>query len=113
MKPLRSSGAFISFAPGRFATYAWMDWTDLHRPDFFSHCADRLEQMVEHGACGLKLWKDLGTSLRDPAGDLLRVDDERLAPMFEKAAELGVPVMFPHRGPGRVLPAGRQAERAL
>src|SRR5437773_1840120 len=85
---------FHSSASGRFATYAWMDWTDLSTANFFSRCADRLEKMVEHGACGLKVWKDLGTSLRDSTGDLLRVDDERLAPMFEKAAELSVPVMF-------------------
>ena len=85
---------FHSLAPGRFATYAWMDWTDLNAAGFFSRCAERLEQMVEHGACGLKIWKDLGTSLKDSTGELLRVDDERLAPIFEKAAELSVPVMF-------------------
>jgi hypothetical protein len=85
---------FHSSAPGRFATYAWMDWTDLNAAGFFSRCAERLEQMVEHGACGLKIWKDLGTSLKDSTGELLRVDDERLAPIFEKAAELSVPVMF-------------------
>ena len=27
---------FHSSAPGRFATYAWMDWTDLHTAGFFS-----------------------------------------------------------------------------
>ena len=70
---------FHSSASGRFATYAWMDWTDLSTANFFSRCADRLEKMVEHGACGLKVWKDLGTSLRDSTGDLLRVDDERLS----------------------------------
>ena len=85
---------FHSSAPGRFATYAWMDWTDLNTAGFFSRCADRLEKMVEHGACGLKIWKDLGTSLKVTTGDFLRVDDERLAPIFEKAAELNVPVMF-------------------
>lgn len=85
---------FHSAAPNRFATYGWMDWSDLQSPGFFQRAVDRLEELVEHGACGLKLWKDLGTSLRDADGTLLRVDDERLAPLFEKAAELGVPVMF-------------------
>jgi predicted TIM-barrel fold metal-dependent hydrolase len=55
---------------------------------------DRLELLVEHGACGLKMWKDLGLTVRDASGQLLRIDDERLAPIFEKAAELDVPVMF-------------------
>ncbi|MGE5111630.1 MAG: amidohydrolase family protein [Acidobacteriaceae bacterium] len=81
-------------ASDRFATYAWMDWTDLHTPGFFSRCVEQLERMVDHGACGLKVWKDLGTSLRDASGELLRVDDERLAPMFEKAGDLEVPIMF-------------------
>ncbi|HZW81578.1 MAG TPA: amidohydrolase family protein [Candidatus Deferrimicrobiaceae bacterium] len=78
----------------RFSTYGWMDWSDLRSPGFFRRCVDRLEELVEHGACGLKLWKDLGTSVRDADGNLLRVDDERLAPLFEKAAELNVPIMF-------------------
>lgn len=103
---------FHSAAPGRFATYAWMDWAGLHRPDFFRHCAAGLERMVEHGACGLKVWKDLGTSLKDSDGHLLRVDDERLAPMFEKAAELRVPVMFHTADPDAFfLPVDERNER--
>ncbi len=38
--------------------------------------------------------KDLGLSVRDSSGELLRIDDERLAPLFEKAAELHIPVIF-------------------
>ena len=78
----------------RFSTYGWMDWSDLDTAGFFERSVDRLEELVERGACGLKLWKDLGTSIRDVDGGLLRVDDERLAPLFEKAAELHVPIMF-------------------
>ncbi|MGB0011549.1 MAG: amidohydrolase family protein [Candidatus Sulfotelmatobacter sp.] len=78
----------------RFYTYGWMDWSDLHSAGFFERSVDRLEELVERGACGLKLWKDLGTSVRDVDGTLLRVDDERLTPLFEKAAELHVPIMF-------------------
>lgn len=85
---------FHAAAPDRFATIAWMDWSDLAQPGFFARSVERLEQMVEQGACGIKFWKDLGLTLRNAEGELLRVDDDRLAPMFEKAAELGVPVMF-------------------
>jgi predicted TIM-barrel fold metal-dependent hydrolase len=85
---------FHSAAPERFSTIGWMDWSGLERPDFFRISVDRLERLVEHGACGLKLWKDLGLTVRDARGQLLRIDDERLAPLFEKAAELQIPVMF-------------------
>lgn len=85
---------FHSAAQDRFSTIGWMDWSGLERPDFFRTSVERLEQLVEHGACGLKLWKDLGLTVRDGSGRLLRIDDERLAPVFEKAAELKIPVMF-------------------
>jgi predicted TIM-barrel fold metal-dependent hydrolase len=78
----------------RFATIAWMDWADVAREDFVQLSCDRLERMVELGACGIKFWKDLGLSVRDGRGRLIRVDDEWLAPLFDKAAELNVPVMF-------------------
>lgn len=80
-------------APERFATIGWMDWRDLHSAGFIQRAVERLEELVDHGACGFKIWKDLGTSIRQENGHLLRIDDERLAPIFEKAAELRVPVM--------------------
>jgi predicted TIM-barrel fold metal-dependent hydrolase len=80
--------------PKRFSTIAWMDWAGVERDDFIALTLDRLERQVERSAVGLKFWKDLGLSVRDRSGALLRVDDERLAPIFEKAAELGIPVMF-------------------
>jgi predicted TIM-barrel fold metal-dependent hydrolase len=85
---------FHTAAPDRFSTYGWMDWSDLPRPGFFERSVERLERLVEKGACGLKIWKDLGTVVRDADGSLLRIDDERLAPLFEKAAELSVPIMY-------------------
>jgi predicted TIM-barrel fold metal-dependent hydrolase len=99
-------------APGRFATYGWMDWSDLQSPGFFRRTVDRFEDLVAHGACGLKLWKDLGTSISDAQGKLLPVDDERLAPLFEKAAELGVPIMFHTSDPDAFfLPIDPENER--
>ena len=74
---------FHSAAPGRFNTIGWMDWSGIEQPDFFRKSVDRLERLVEHGACGLKMWKDLGLTVRDASGQLLRIDDERLRPRPE------------------------------
>lgn len=78
----------------RFAAIGWMDWSGVERPDFAQVTCERLERLVERGAQGIKFWKDLGLSVRGADGELLRIDDERLAPIFEKAAALGIPVMF-------------------
>ena len=85
---------FQSAAQNRFSTIAWMDWSDLHTSDFYQRSVERLEQFTAAGGRGIKFWKDLGLTLRDQNGDLLRVDDERLAPIFDKAAEMKIPVMF-------------------
>ena len=103
---------FHAAAPERFSTIGWMDWSGIERPDFFRLSVDRLEKLVEHGACGLKMWKDLGLTVRDASGELLRIDDERLAPIFEKAGELGVPVMFHTSDPDAFfVPTDRFNER--
>jgi predicted TIM-barrel fold metal-dependent hydrolase len=85
---------FAAADPERFSSIGWMDWSDVAHPDFVPRTLDRLEQLVAHGAKGIKFWKDLGLSVRDADANLLRIDDERLAPIFDKAAELGIPVMF-------------------
>ncbi|MFZ1939449.1 MAG: amidohydrolase family protein [Terracidiphilus sp.] len=91
---IESIDRFHRAAPTRFATIGWMDWSGVEREDFTAVSVDRLERLVQHGACGIKFWKDLGLGIRDEGGALLRIDDERLAPIFDKAAELGIPVMF-------------------
>ena len=108
---------FHSADASRFSTIGWMDWsgltqTGIAQPDFPQLACDRLEQLVEHGACGIKFWKDLGLTVRDAHGELLRIDDERLAPIFDKAAELHVPVMFHTADPDAFfLPIDEQNER--
>jgi len=103
---------FQAAAAGRFATIAWFDWRDLDSPGFWERSGERLEQLVEAGFCGIKIWKDLGLTLREANGDLLRVDDERLAPLFEKAGELKIPVMFHIADPDAFfLPVDRFNER--
>jgi predicted TIM-barrel fold metal-dependent hydrolase len=91
---IRMIDKFHSVDADRFATIGWMDWTGVERSDFTDVTLQRLERLVEHGAKGIKFWKDLGLSVRDAKGNLLRIDDGRLAPIFEKAGELGIPVMF-------------------
>ena len=78
----------------RFETIGWFDWTDLGSDRFWKRTVEQLERMAEAGFCGVKIWKDLGLRLTDTDGTLLRVDDERLAPFFERAGELSIPVMF-------------------
>jgi predicted TIM-barrel fold metal-dependent hydrolase len=42
----------------------------------------------------LKIWKNLGLTVLDHREHLVAVDDERLFPIWETAAELGIPVII-------------------
>jgi predicted TIM-barrel fold metal-dependent hydrolase len=99
-------------SPKRFSTIAWMDWRDLDEDGFFDRSIRRLEQCVSAGAIGMKIWKDLGLRLHDRDGSLLRIDDSRLDPLFARAAELGIFIMF-HTAdpPAFFLPTDARNER--
>ncbi|HTF67034.1 MAG TPA: amidohydrolase family protein [Edaphobacter sp.] len=85
---------FHRAAPGRFSSIGWMDWTSVDRADFVQVTVDRLKRLIDHGACGIKFWKDFGLVLKDEKGRLLRIDDERFDPIFTACGELKLPVMF-------------------
>ena len=103
---------FHRAAPSRFAMIAWMDWTGVHSGDFIAQAVGRLERFVEHGCIGLKIWKDLGLVVTGADGRKMRVDDERLDPLYEKASALGVPIMFHTGDPDAFfLPVDRFNER--
>jgi len=80
--------------PGRFFTFANVDWSRVNEPGFGEWAAAQLEESVKAGARGLKIFKNLGLRIRDASGKLLMPDDERLDPLWAKAAELGVPVLI-------------------
>ncbi|MBN1910388.1 MAG: amidohydrolase family protein [Pirellulales bacterium] len=89
---------FISAAKphqNRLGTMYAFDWSLIKKdPDFFSKAPDMLARAVEAGAIGVKSFKDLGLKVRDKKGDLVRVDDPRLFPIWQRAGELGIIVAF-------------------
>jgi predicted TIM-barrel fold metal-dependent hydrolase len=101
--------------PGRFVIFANLDFTGMGSPGWTERTVAQLEQDVRsNGARGLKIFKNLGMDLNDAAGNRVPVDDPRLAPIWEKCAELGVPVMI-HSGEPEPLfqPMDRFNERWL
>jgi predicted TIM-barrel fold metal-dependent hydrolase len=77
--------------PGRFATFAQWDRA-LFARDGWRELGALIADAFDRGACGLKVWKDLGLHLRDASGELVLPDDERLDPVWDAVAAAGVPV---------------------
>ena len=80
--------------PGRFATFCQVDWREAERPGFSDRLVGSLEDSASAGARGLKVWKDLGLRVRDHGGSLILPDDDRLAPLWDTAGRLGLPVLI-------------------
>ncbi len=87
---------FKAAAPERFRIFGGIDWSQWpQRGDAFPEwAAGRLRVQKERGAEGLKVWKPFGLHVRDPHGDLVSVDDERLDVLWATAGELGLPVLI-------------------
>ncbi len=82
---------------GRLRFYCNLPFKAWGSEDFASEAIAELVRCKSIGASGLKFFKGLGLSLRDADGKLVAVDDPRLDPVFEKAGDLGLPVLI-HSG---------------
>ena len=78
--------------PGRFLTYLNLDYANWDQPDFSAQAVKQIEEGHRLGAAGFKEYKRLGLYLRDGKGQLLKVDDPKLDPMWERCGQLKMPV---------------------
>ena len=85
---------FKEAAPERFHCFGGVDWSAwAARGDAFPDwAAQRLVAQVQRGAEGLKVWKPFGLRVVDHKSMRVAVDDVRLDPLWQTAADLQVPV---------------------
>jgi predicted TIM-barrel fold metal-dependent hydrolase len=81
-----------SLHPGRFVHYMNLDYAGWNEPEFAEKAAQQIEEGHRLGAAGFKEYKRLGLFLRDGKKQLIKIDDPKLDPMWEKCGELGMPV---------------------
>ena len=84
--------------PGRILTFCHVDWEvlglDIDAQAVVQQLTQQLEESVRAGACGVKVWKDLGLSVRDTSGALVMPDDHRVISVLRAAGDLGLPVLI-------------------
>lgn len=90
----RMTEAVKERAPKRFIIFANVDWGGVGSAGWAEKAVQQLKEDVRNGANGLKVFKDLGLSEKDVTGKLLKVDDPRLAAVWEACAELKIPVLI-------------------
>ena len=109
-----SLGNISTNAPRRVAIFTNVAFDGVGAPGWTEKALKLLEDDIKRGAKGLKVYKNLGFSVKDAAGKLVAVDDARLNPIWKKCGELGVPVLI-HTGDPRPFwdPLDRYNERWL
>lgn len=79
---------FINFCPTWFPPVVMSNEELIDLPK-------NLEKDVKEGARGDgEIWKHLGLRTRDKTGKVITVDDPRIDPLWAKAGELGIPILW-------------------
>ena len=94
----RYSGRFYGFTCATFARPVSQPLFGDAR-DFVRETIETMRNHVELGAKGLKILKELGLHYRDSDGNLINLDDSRLAPVWEEAGKLKIPVLIHQSDP--------------
>jgi len=93
-KVKRTVEQFDKAHPGRFMTFARVDWSNADKEGWGEKAAETLAKSFEAGAKGLKVSKDLGLVFTYTDGSLVKIDDPRLNPIWETCAEYDKPVLI-------------------
>jgi predicted TIM-barrel fold metal-dependent hydrolase len=103
--------------PGRFILYCGLDTKDIKAPDYPQRAVAELERCYRKGARGVGEMSEKGSGYARggpvPRAERLHPDDPRLAPFWQKCAELKIPVnihMADH--PSAWKPADNHQERS-
>lgn len=80
--------------PGRLVFFTNISFVGFGKPGWTEKTVSELEKDVKSGACGLKIYKDLGMEFKDQEGKRIPIDDARLDAVWTKAGELGIPVII-------------------
>lgn len=81
-------------APKRFVVFANINFSGIGEEGWTAKAVAQLEQDAREGAGGLKVFKNLGLSVKDNKGNRVTVDDPRLDAIWAKCGELKMPVLI-------------------
>jgi hypothetical protein len=82
---------------GKFIVFTNIDFYGFGEEGWIERTLKELDDDVKSGAKGLKIYKNLGLTLKDNNGNRVPTDDPRLDPIWQKCAELEIPVLI-HTG---------------
>ena len=84
-------------APTRFGLFVNIDFETIDEADFATEQVALIDQAVQDGVMGLKVYKSLGLTDRDKNRTRIAVNDPRLDPIWKACGDNNIPVLI-HSG---------------
>lgn len=92
---------FETHAPGRFMVFTNLNFAGFGDENWTRIAVKELEEDVQAGAVGLKIYKSLGLNVTDINGNRVPVNHPDLDAVWAKAGELGIPVLIHSADPAQ------------
>ena len=101
-------------APGRLVIFGNIDFSKIDEPAFAADHVAMLERAHARGMAGLKIFKNLGLTIKDRSGTIVAVDDPRIDPIWAACGRLRIPVLIHSADPAAFFqPIDEKNERWL
>jgi Amidohydrolase len=84
-------------SPQQLAWAASFSVDGSDKPGWLGQTRDRVDASLKAGAVGVKVWKNIGMSLKGADGKLVMINDARFAPLLDDFTKRGIPLLG-HQG---------------
>lgn len=79
--------------PEKFAFFGTFSVDSFGKTGFAESTIARIDECMKAGACGIKIWKNIGMVLKDPSGHNVMVDDPGFEPVFAYLETKNIPLL--------------------
>jgi predicted TIM-barrel fold metal-dependent hydrolase len=79
--------------PGQYAFFGTFPVDSFNEPGFAGRTIAHIQRCLKLGASGIKIWKNIGMTLRDHAGNYVMIDDPAFEPVFRYLEDHRIPVI--------------------
>lgn len=90
----KNLSVYHKHARERLLIFANIEFAKIDSPHFATEAAAMLAEYCSRGVAGVKVFKSLGLTETDLAGNVIAIDDPRLMPIWNKCGELKIPVLI-------------------
>jgi len=79
--------------PNEISWLATFSMENFEEPGWANEVISLLQEDLDQGAVGFKIWKDIGMTFRDSLGNFVLIDDPRFGPLLNFMAESNRPLL--------------------